>query len=102
MRVLRYWVEAIGEGPAGGHVVCVVLGHHDARNRRLALRDVRGHALHIADGLDPSPEAPWLGTAPMQPVSAGLPDVPAFFRTWCDAAVPRGGVRRTVADAAPS
>ncbi|MDP9608561.1 hypothetical protein JOF35_000838 [Streptomyces demainii] len=84
MRVLRYWVEATGEGPVGGHIVRVVLGHHDARNRRLALRRVRGHALHIADGLDPSPEAPWLGSAPMQPVSDDLPDVPALFRTWCD------------------
>ncbi|WP_448333834.1 hypothetical protein [Streptomyces sp. DSM 41534] len=84
MRVVRYWVEATGEGTVGGHVVRVVLGHHDARNRRLALRRVRGHALHIADGLDPNPEAPWFGSAPMHPVSDDLPDVPAFFRTWCD------------------
>ncbi len=27
MRVLRYWVEATGEGPVGGHIVRVVLGH---------------------------------------------------------------------------
>lgn len=84
MRVLRYWVEAIGEGPVDGHVVRVVLGHHDAGNRRPALRRVRGHALYIANGLDPSPEASWLGSVRMQRVSDDLPDVPAFFRTWCD------------------
>ncbi|AGP56333.1 hypothetical protein M271_24190 [Streptomyces rapamycinicus NRRL 5491] len=82
--MLRYRVEAAGEGPVDGQVVRVVLGHHDARNPRLALRCLRGHALHIAEGLDPSPEASWLGSVRMQQVSDDLPDVPAFFRTWCD------------------
>ena len=81
--MLRYRVEIAGEGPVGGQVVRVVLGHHDVRNPRLALRCLRGHALHIAEGLDPSPEASWLGSVRMQRVSDDLP-VPAFFRTWCD------------------
>ncbi|GAA3663572.1 hypothetical protein GCM10022420_048080 [Streptomyces iranensis] len=82
--MLRYRVEIAGEGPVDGQVVRVVLGHHDARNPRLALRCLRGHALHIAEGLDPNPEASWLGSVRMQRVGDDLPDVPAFFRTWCN------------------
>jgi hypothetical protein len=78
-----YTATAIGEGPANGATVRVVLGTWQTISPKLALRWLRGQAHRIADGLDPDPRSTWLSGRVIRRLPAGLPDVPAELRQWC-------------------
>ncbi|MGW1229663.1 hypothetical protein [Streptomyces sp. NPDC002530] len=81
-----YWAEVRAWGPVygTGESAQYVLGTFQTISPVLALRWLRGEALHIADRLDPDPErSAWVqpemlvGTAP-------VPDCPAELRVWAD------------------
>ncbi|GAA1188444.1 hypothetical protein GCM10009654_52520 [Streptomyces hebeiensis] len=79
-----YTATVIGEGPANGRSVRVVLGTLKTISPKLALRWLRGQAHRIADRLDPAPGTPWAVGSIVRRVPAGLPDAPDELRRWCD------------------
>lgn len=77
-----YWCQ-LSAGPAD-HSAAIVLGCSPVRNRRLALRWMRGQAQRVVRALDPDPSDWWVANAPLHQVDTSFhaPDPAEALRVW--------------------
>lgn len=94
-------VEYLAETYGGDGRRSVFLGGTVAPTRRLVLRWLRGQALRLAGGLDPSPDVPWAPAGVLRRIPAAALDAPGALRGWATSVAGQEDAAQRLADGEP-